>query len=244
MINRKMRVGSMLRLDFYRLFHTPVFFIMLAISAIIPAMLLTMTGGQTGVEYTNTWQLIESTGGSAAGANPLDFGGYANINMVFIFAGLLMAIFVAHDYLSGFAKNIFTVHAKKNDCVISKSVIGIFGGAGMIIAYIFGAVIAGFITGKSFDVNVGGLLLCIISKMFLMGIFCSLFLCVAVFFRNKLWLTIVFTFLFGMMLYPAASVATLGSTAGTALIALIAGVSGVVVIGAVSGFILNHRDLT
>jgi hypothetical protein len=234
----------MLRLDFYRLFHTPVFFIMLAISAIIPAMLLTMTDGQTGVTYTNTWQLIESTGGSAAGANPLDFGGYANINMVFIFAGLLMAIFVAHDYISGFAKNIFTVHAKKNDYVISKSVIGIFGGAGMIIAYIFGAVIAGFITGKSFDVNAGGLLLCIISKIFLMGIFCSLFLGIAVFFRNKLWLTIVFTFLFGMMLYPAASVATLGSTTGTALVALIAGVAGVVVIRAISGFILNHRDLT
>jgi hypothetical protein len=275
MTDRKMRIGSMLRLDFYRLFHTPIFFIMLAISAIIPAMLLTMTGGQqglaidqsinpnqselvgqsldvgqnligsgqTGVEYTNTWQLIESTGSSAVGANPFDFGGYANINMVFIFAGLLMAIFVAHDYISGFAKNIFTVHAKKKDYVISKSAIGIFGGAGMIIAYIFGAVIAGFIMGKSFDVNVGGLILCIISKMFLMGIFCSLFLGVAVFFRNKLWLTIVFTFLFGMILYPAASVATLSSTLITTLMSVVAGIVGAIAIGAVSSFILNHRDL-
>jgi hypothetical protein len=251
------RVRSMLDLDFYRLFHTPAFYIMLGISAIIPAMLLTMTGtettapdgsiarsaSQSAIEYTNVWQLVERSGGSAASANPLDFGGYANINMVFIFAGLLMAIFVAHDYISGFAKNIFTVHAKKIDYVISKSAVGIFGGAGMIIAYLFGSVIAGLITGKAFDVNISGLLLCLVSKMFLMGIFCSLFLCISVFFRNKLWITITFTFLFGMMLYPAASVATLDSTIGTTLISLLAGVIGAAVIGAGSAFILNHRDL-
>jgi hypothetical protein len=263
--NFKVRVRSMLNLDFYRLFHTPIFYIMLAIAAIIPAMLLTMTGAtppagidtgingavivpdvnvaQSAVEYTNVWQLIESTSGSAVADNPMDFGGYANINMLFIFAGLLMAIFVAHDYISGFAKNIFTVHAKKGDYVLSKTAIGVFSGAGMVAAYVFGAVIAGLITGKSFDVNVGGLLFCLISKVFLMGIFCSLFLGIAVFFRNKLWLTIVFTFLFGMMLYPAASVATLGSTIGTALISLVAGIIGAVAIGGVSRFILNHRDL-
>jgi hypothetical protein len=113
----------------------------------------------------------------------------------------------------------------------------------MIIAYLFGSVIAGVITGKAFDVNISGLLLCLVSKVFLMGIFCSLFLCIAVFFRNRLWLTIVFTFLFGMMLYPAASVATLNSTVITTLISLLAGVIGAVTIGVVSGFILNHRDL-
>jgi hypothetical protein len=257
------RVGSMLKLDFYRLFHSRVLLIFLAISAIIPAMLLTMTGiettspqipgapetsvttpiQQSGTEYTNTWQLIESTGGSAVAANPMDFGGYANINMLFIFAGLLMAIFVAHDYSSGFVKSIFTAHAKKIDYVISKSAVGIFSGAGMIVAYVFGAVIAGVITGKSFDVNVGSLILCLLSKAFLMGIFCSLFLGIAVFFRNKLWLTIVFTFLFGMMLYPAASVATLGSTLTTTLMSLIAGAIGTVAIGAVSSLILKRRDL-
>jgi hypothetical protein len=247
------RVGSMLKLDFYRLFHTPALFIFIAIAAIIPAMVLSMSGMETttpdgivqkGIEITNTWQMIESTGGSAVAENPMDFAGFANINMVFIFAGLLMAIFVAHDYSSGFVKNIFTVHSKKLDYVISKSAAGIFGGAGMIIAYFFGTVIAGVITGKAFDVNAGGLILCLLSKIFLMSVFCSLFLAVSVFFRNKLWLTIIFTFLFGMMLYPAASVATLGSTALTALLCLIAGGIGTVAIGAVSNVILKRRDLT
>jgi hypothetical protein len=247
------RVGSMLKLDFYRLFHTPALFIFMAVAAIIPAMVLSMSGIETttpdgivqkGMEVANTWQMIESTGSSTVAENPMDFSAFANINMVFIFAGLLMAIFVAHDYSSGFVKNVFTVRSKKTDYVISKSAIGIFGGAGMIIAYFFGTAIAGLITGKSFEVNLSGLILCLMSKIFLMGVFCSLFLAVSVFFKNGLWLTIIFTFLFGMMLYPAASVATLASTAATALFSLTASVIGAFAIGTVSSIILRRRDLT
>jgi len=254
------RLKSMLKLDFYRLFHTPVFYLFLLIAALIPAMIIGTSGMDTAgaevgssaysvapsapsVEISNVWQLIESTGGSAAADNPLDFGGYANINMLFIFAGLLMAIFVAHDYSSGFVKNIFTVHSKKTDYVISKTAIGIFSGAGMIVSYVSGTVLAGLFTGKAFDVNVGGLVMCLVSKMLLMGVFCSLFLGIAVFFRNKLWLTIVFTFLFGMMLYPAASVATLNSTEVTMVLTLVAAAIGAVALGSVSNLFLKRRDL-
>jgi len=254
------RIKSMLKLDFYRLFHTPVFYLMLAIAAIIPAMVLTLSVADASppssnspntvnapqVEmpvFDNTWQLIESTSGSAVADNPLDFAGFANINMLFIFAGLLMAIFVSHDYMSGFVKNIFTVHSKKIDYVISKSAIGVFSGAGMIVTYVLGTVLAGLITGKAFDVDVSGLVLCLISKMLLMGVFCSLFLGIAVFFRNRLWLTICFTFLLGMMFYPAASIATLSSTVSTLLISLIAGIFGALVFGSVSNIILRKRDL-
>ena len=252
------RLISMLKLDFYRLFHTPAFYIMLFVAAIIPAMILSMSGMEPPtvstpnsvsvttaptLEFENTWQLIESTGGSAAADAPLDFGNYANINMLFIFAGLLMSIFVAHDYSSGFVKNIFAVHSKKIDYVISKSTVGMFGGMGMIITYVLGTIFAGVLTGKAFDVNMSGLILCLISKAFLMGVFCSLFLGIAVFFRNRLWLTIVFTFLFGMMFYPAASVATLNSTIITMLLSFIAGAAGAVTFGAVSNLILKKRDL-
>ena len=252
------RVRSMLKLDFYRLFHTPVFYIMLTVAAMIPAMVLALSMAEPPTSnsphtantpqmempvFDNTWQLIESTGGSAIADNPLDFAGFANINMLFIFAGLLMAIFVAHDYSSGFVKNIFTVHSKKMDYVLSKSAIGIFSGAGMIVTYVFGTVLAGLLTGKAFDVNVAGLILCLISKMLLMGVFCSLFLSIAVFFRNRLWLTICFTFLLGMMFYPAASIATLSATGITVLISLFAGTVGAVGFGAVSNIFLKTRDL-
>jgi len=253
------RVKAMLKLDFYRLFNTPAFYIMLLIAAMIPALVMTVGGAEPpsatsphaagavgaapSVEITNAWQLVESTGGSAVAENPLDFAGFANINMIFIFAGLLMAIFVSHDYSSGFVKSIFTSHPKKVDYVISKSAVGVFGGAGMIATYVFGTVIAGLLTGKAFDVDVGGLVMCLVSKALLMGVFCSLFLSVAVFFRDKLWLTIVFTFLFGMMLYPAASVATLSSTVVTVLMSLATGIIGTAAIGSVSALILRKRDL-
>ena len=263
----KNRVKSMLKLDFYRLFHTPLFYIMLAIAAIIPAMVLGLSVAETSVPQTNsqytannpqaempafdyTWQLIESSENFSPvedGGSAFDMAGFANINMLYIFAGLLMAIFVAHDYSSGYVKNIFTVHSQKIDYVISKSAIGIFSGAAMILTYVFGTVLAGALTGKSFELGiggVGGLIFCLLSKMFLMGVFCSLFLGIAVFFRNKLWVTIVFTFLFGMMFYPVASFGTtLDSTIIAPLVSLIAGAAGAFAFGAISNFFLKKRDL-
>ncbi|MCL2740686.1 MAG: ABC transporter permease [Oscillospiraceae bacterium] len=257
------RVGSMLRLDFYRLFHTPVLFAFLAIAAIIPAMVLSLSGVDmsppnrsahteditaiTMPIYGNAWQMVESTANPMHAVNaddgPIDMGRFMNINMLFIFAGVLMSIFVAHDYGSGFVKNIFAVHPRKADYVISKTAIGLFGGAGMILTYLLGTVAAGLLTGKAFDVDVGGLVCCLISKALLMGVFCSLFAAVAMFFRKSFWVTVVVTFVFGMMLYPAASVATLDSTVATVLTVLAASAVGTLAIGSVSGLILRRRDL-
>jgi len=186
------------------------------------------------------WQII-STIGSAFAVN--GFAGFATIDMVFIFAGILMAIFVARDYGSGFIKNIFTVHSKKEDYVISKTAVGVFSGICMIGTYFLGAVIAGGIMGKSFDVNVGGLILCLLSKMSMMIVFCSIYLAVAVFFKEKLWATILVTMLMGMMFYPVAIFANLESTALTFFMSLL----GSVMLGAVFFFVsrlfLKKRDL-
>ncbi|MBO5362871.1 MAG: hypothetical protein J6A46_00920, partial [Clostridia bacterium] len=80
------RIKGMLGVDFYRLFHTPLFYIFLGIAAIIPAMLIAMTGmtGPDGTPseplFTNVWQAI------AADRPIYGFEGidkYANMNMVF-----------------------------------------------------------------------------------------------------------------------------------------------------------------
>ena len=59
-----MRLKSMLGVDFYRLFHTPLFYIFLVIAAIIPAMVFGSSGmDSTGAAvqlYTNTWQMVAS----------------------------------------------------------------------------------------------------------------------------------------------------------------------------------------
>ena len=59
------RLKGMLSVDFYRLFHTPLFYIFLVIAAIIPAMILGMTNmenaeGEVIKLYENTWQVIAS----------------------------------------------------------------------------------------------------------------------------------------------------------------------------------------
>lgn len=117
------RLRGMLGVDFYRLFHTPMFYIFLVIAAIIPAMILGTSGSDTaeGVAplYTNTWQII-------AADTPIyavsDMGQYANMNMVFIFGGIMVSIFIGHDYKSGYVKQLFTTHAKKQDYMMSKTI--------------------------------------------------------------------------------------------------------------------------
>ena len=92
------RLKGMLGVDFYRLFHTPMFYIFLVIAAIIPA-LVSMPGqdGSTASLYSNVWQII-------AASKPLyvieSIADYANMNMVFIFGSfevnigsLILAIF-------------------------------------------------------------------------------------------------------------------------------------------------------
>jgi len=139
------RLKSMLGVDFYRLFHTPLFYIMVAISAIIPAMVLSMGGmagpdGVTAPLYTNTWNII-------AADTPLyivrDIGDYANMNMVFIFGGIMVSIFIGHDYRSGYVKQLFTTHAKKRDYMMSKSIVCAFGMICMCGAYLVAGSLAG-----------------------------------------------------------------------------------------------------
>ena len=99
------RIKGMLGVDFYRLFHTPLFYIFLGIACIIPALVSMGASGETAGLFTNAWQII-------AANDPLyvvqDIGQYANMNMVFIFGGIMISIFIGHDYKSGYVKQLFT----------------------------------------------------------------------------------------------------------------------------------------
>ena len=243
------RLMPMIKLDFYRLFHTPIFYIMVLVAALIPALVMTMVGANEGMDvqtYTNVWQVFEGLSGNTAGL--MDFANMANINMVYIFAALMLSIFVSHDYSSGFVKNIFTIHSKKSDYVVSKSFAGIFGGACMILSYFLVTVIVGAATGKSFDLGgagVGGLLMCLLSKMVLMGLFVPLYLSMAVLFKQKLWVTIIATFAVGILFYPVASLAVpLDATFLTLIMSALAAGIAFIGIGSVSSLILKKRDLT
>ena len=204
------RLKSMLGVDFFRLFHTPLFYIMLAISGIIPAMVLSMGGTAEGAAlYTNTWNII-------AADVPLyivrDIGDYANMNMVFIFGGIMVSIFIGHDYRSGYVKQLFTTHAKKRDYMMSKSIVCAFGMACMCLVYLVCGAGAGVFTGASMRVNFGSLLVAVLGKMVMSFGWASLYTFLNVIFRRHFGIAIASSFFLGTGIPVIGAAAVLGDS--------------------------------
>lgn len=206
-----MRLKGMLGVDFYRLFHTPMFYIFLAIAAIIPAMLLGVTGTEEGTTplFTNTWQIV-------AADSPLyivnEIGEYANMNMVFIFGGIMVSIFIGHDYKSGYVKQLFTTHAKKQDYMMSKSIAGAFSMACMCLTYLLGGILAGMLTGTSFEVNAGSLICAILGKMVMSLGWASLYTFLNIVFRRYFGISIALSFFFGTGILIIGAAAIMGNS--------------------------------
>lgn len=194
------RLKGMLGVDFYRLFHTPLYYIFLAIAAIIPAMVSGFTsmpdqnGNVMEPLYQNAWQII-------AAAEPLyvinTIADYANMNMVFIFGGIMVSIFIGHDYSSGYVKQLFTTHAKKQDYMLSKTIVCAFAMACMCVTYFIGGAAGGLVAGYPFQVNAGSLILAILGKMVLSLGWASLYTFLNVIFRKYFGVSIASSFFFG-----------------------------------------------
>ena len=256
------RLKSMLSVDFRRMFTIPLFYIMVGIAAVIPILVLVMTttvGGTTsldpvtGVEtvveiepFTNTWQVVEAASGESAGMSA-DIMSMCNINLLFFLAAVLVCIFVADDFRSGYAKNLFTVRARKTDYVISKTLAGFAGGAFMILAYLVGSVVGGSIAGLSFDAGVAGvsgIVMCFVSKAFLMAVFVPIYLLMSVVDKQKLWLSMVGSFCVGMLFFMMIPALTpLDSGILNVLMCLLGGALFSVGLGAVSNTVLEKTNL-
>lgn len=248
------RLKGMLSVDFYRLFHTPMFYIFLAIAALIPA-LVSMGGGFS----DNAWNII-------AADSPLyvvnDIGEYANMNMVFIFGGIMISIFIGHDYKSGYVKQLFTTHSKKQDYIISKSLVGAFSMACMCIAYLIGGVIAGAGSGLSFEVNAGSLIIAILGKMIMSLGWASLYAFLNIILRKFFGISIAASFALGtgiiiigaaavvgnspvlnIFLYGSSVYACLSANIGTLFVCLACSFVWAVIYNAVGTLILNKSDV-
>ena len=194
------RIKGMLGVDIYRLFHTPMFYIFLAIAAIIPAMVSAMTvmpdqnGNTMEPLYSNVWQIIASTKSLYVIETIAD---YANMNMVFIFGGIMVSVFIGNDYRSGYVKQLFTTHAKKQDYMISKSLVCAFAMACMCITYLIGGTVGGLLVGYDTDVSVGSLITAILGKMIMSLGWASLYTFLNVIFRRYFGVSIASSFFFG-----------------------------------------------
>ena len=262
------RIKGMLGVDFYRLFHTPLFYIFLGIAAIIPAMVsaMTMMPDQNGNQialYSNVWQII-------AAAKPLyvieGIADYANMNMVFIFGGIMVSIFIGHDYKSGYVKQLFTTHAKKQDYMISKTLVCAFAMACMCVTYLIGGTVGGLLAGYETDVNVGSLMIAILGKMVMSLGWASLYTFLNIIFRRYFGISIASSFFFGtgiliigaaaiveslklptsflnIFLYGASVNANLSSGIGSLLICIVVSVAWAVIYNVAGTRLLNKCDV-
>ena len=262
------RIKGMLGVDFYRLFHTPMFYIFLAIAAIIPAMVSGMTtmtdqNGNAIELYTNAWQIIAAEDSLYVIRGIAD---YANMNMVFIFGGIMVSIFIGHDYKSGYVKQLFTTHAKKQDYMISKTLVCSFAMASMCITYLIGGVAGGLFAGYAWNVNIGSLVIAILGKMVMSLGWASLYTFLNIIFRRYFGISVASSFFFGtgiliigaaaiveslslpssflnIFLYGSSVNASLSSNIGTLIICVLVSVAWTVIYNLVGTHILNKSDV-
>ena len=226
------RLSSMMKVDARRMFTGSLFWICLGCAFAIPILVLVMTsmvGGENGgMMFTNTWQIIGTEGGNMfaamgaamgggngaaaamsgagveAAAGMMDMTFMMNINQVYFLAGVFLCLFVAEDFRSGFAKNLFTVRARKTDYVASKTIICFIAGALFLLAFFAGGVLGGSIAGLPFTLGtagIAGLVMCMLAKIFLMAVFVAIFLLMAVYAKHRSWLSICLSLFGGMLLF-------------------------------------------
>lgn len=196
--------------------------------------------------YTNAWQVVESINGEGSGIST-DMLSMCNINLLYFLAAVLVCIFVADDFRSGYAKNLFAVRARKTDYVASKILVGFVTGAFMVLGYLIGAVIGGAIAGLSFDTGaagIAGIVMCLLSKTILMAVFVPIFVTLSVVGKQKLWISMVGSFCIGMLFFMMIPMLTpLNSGMLNVVLCLAGGALFSAGLGAVSNAVLKRTSL-
>ncbi len=265
------RMGSMLRVDSRRMFMTPLFCIMLGIVVVLPILILVMTGMMEGSPITDAqtvlpvlnpdgtpklmegfdhvWQMLGSvsSSGNEAGAMSMDLVSMCNINLLYFGIAVLICLFVSSDFKSGYSKNLFTVRAKKTDYIISKIVICFIAAAILVISFLLGAMVGGAVSGVSFAMdgfNAGNIVMCMLSKIFLMAAFVAIYVMASVIAKQRTWLGMIVSFVVAMLLFSMIPMITpLDATVMNVVLCLVGGALFSLGFGAISRLLLGKRDI-
>ncbi len=252
------RLSSQLRVDSRRMFLTPLFYILLGIAVAVPIAILVMTtlmdgsvsvNPQTGEEtivegFDYVWQIIGSVSGAPMA---MDMVAMCNINLLYFGVAVLVSLFVSDDFKSGYCKNLFTVRAKKADYIISKTLICVIAGMILVAGFFVGSLLGGAIAGLPFTMegfNTGNLVMCMISKLALMAVFIPIYLLAGVIAKSKTWLSMVLSFMTGMLLFMMIPALTpLDATAMNVLLCAAGGAAFSFGLGAISRAVLSKKDI-
>ncbi len=204
--------------------------------------------------FDSVWQIIGST---AADAMPdmsagmagmeMDMTSMCNMDLLFFGVAVLVCLFVSGDFKSGYSKNLFTVRANKTDYVISKTLVCFVASAILVIGFFLGAMIGGAISGVSFAMdgfNAGNIVMCMLSKIFLMSAFVAIYVMSSVIAKQRTWLGMVVSFAVAMLLFSMIPMITpLDATAINVLLTLVGGGLFSLGLGAISRLLLGKRDI-
>ncbi len=247
------QLHTMLQTDTRRMFGQPLLYILMAVSFIIPVLVLTMVTGfsdpsETGMAFTNTWQMIGSLPSPGAGSGmSMDMTAMMNINMLYFAVAVLVCIFVADDFRSGYVKNLFTVRVKKSSYVFSKLAVCSFASVFLFLAFLVGSLIGGKIAGLSFAMsgfNAGNILMSMLAKLFILPMFVSVFVIAGSIARRKLWLSLCLSLMIGMLFFMIVPMMTgLTASAVHALMCLAGGVLFGLGFSTISNLVLAKADL-
>lgn len=261
------RLSTMLKVDFRRMFTMPFVYIMVGICFVMPILILVMTtmmdgtvpiDHQTGLPgepvegFDNVWQIIGAVSG-ATGSAPesaemdMSLTAMCNINMLYFIVAVLVCVFVADDFRSGYVKNLFTVRASKVEYVISKTLVCFVGSAAIILAFFIGAILGGAISNLPFDMegfNVWNVVCCVLAKAVLTSVFVPIYLVMSVVGKQKLWLSLILSFMVGMFLFMMIPMLTpLNAGLGHVFICLAGGAIFGVGLGSISNLVLKKTSL-
>ena len=238
------RIGKMFAVDLRRMMTQKLFYIMAAVSFILPILIIVMTS-MAGEEemFISAWQAIGSLGSGMS----MDLTSMCNINMIFFLSAVFACLFAADDFKSGACKNIFAVRAKKAEYVFSKIAVSFIAGGVMVLMYFAGAMLSGRICSLSFEMegfSAWNLLLCMISKVLLMAVFVSIYVLMSVIAKRRSWLSILLSFMTGMFMFMVIPMMTPLSSGLINLVMCLAGaVIFTLALGKVSQLVLEHTDI-
>lgn len=254
------RMKSMMKADFRRMFTSRLFYILMGIALVMPVLILVMTtmmegkvsvDPNTGVEtviegFKNAWQIIGTVSGGSGGM-AMDMTSMCNMNLIYFGIAVLACLFIGEDFRSGYAKNLFTVRAKRDEYIYSKLILFFLCGALMLAAFFIGSLAGGVAAGLPFTMSGFGawnLVMCMIAKLGLVAVFVPIFILAAVFAKQRTWLGLVTGVFAGMLLFMMIPMMTpLNAGVLHAGMCLAGGALFSIGLGAAGTTLLKRRDL-
>ncbi|MGN1195248.1 MAG: hypothetical protein ACI4SB_07175 [Acutalibacteraceae bacterium] len=117
----------------------------------------------------------------------------------------------------------------------------------MILAFFVGTMLGGMISGLPFETGaagVSGIVMCMLSKIFLIAVFVSIYLLWSVVGKQKLWVSLIGSFCVAMLFFMMIPMLTpLDSGIMNVAMCLAGGALFSVVLGAVSNTVLKKTSL-